>query len=303
WAGPDAGGRSLWAIPQFRRFMVVEPQSGSRLKVWSPEKDVVGYIDARLVGPSGESVWLEEHPTKPVRPIGLPGRSIGEKTYVRALPVYDEETEVRKAPNNTGLFIKESVVTSDGTEWYVVGDGGEYIRASEVRLPRPLAAAPLVGKWIDADLSEPTMVTAYEGGKVVYSGLAIRGVNGTPTPEGTFQILRRTADETMDSETIGIPRDSPKGYLLKNVLYTQYFTGDGASFHYNYWLGTFGYAGSHGCLGLNLEDSKWLWDWADIGTSVVIRSTGGNPESWGIAASAAAASDGQATSLGVTSRP
>ncbi|HEX2922916.1 MAG TPA: hypothetical protein VHS28_02675, partial [Chloroflexota bacterium] len=47
WAGPDAGGRSLWAIPQFRRFMVVEPQSGSRLKVWSPEKDVVGYIDAR----------------------------------------------------------------------------------------------------------------------------------------------------------------------------------------------------------------------------------------------------------------
>ncbi len=296
WAGPEEGARSLGTMDQFRRFMVVEPQSGSRLHVWSPEKDVLGYVDARLVGPSGPSVWMEPHPTKFVRSVQLPARSVGDKAYVRMLPVYDDETEVRRAPNNTALFVKESVVASDGTEWYVVGDG-EYIRASEVRLPRPLSGEPLQGRWIDADLSEPTMVTAYENGKVVYSAMAIKGVSGAPTPQGTFRILRRTADETMDSETIGIPRDSPNGYLLKNVLYTQYFTSDGASLHYNYWLGTFGYPGSHGCLGLSLEDSKWFWDWADIGTPVVVRSTGGNPGSWGIAAAAAAASDQQTAQL------
>jgi hypothetical protein len=28
--------------------------------------------------------------------------------------------------------------------------------------------------------------------------------------------------------------------------------------------------GSHGCLGLSLADSKWLWDWSTIGTPVVV---------------------------------
>jgi lipoprotein-anchoring transpeptidase ErfK/SrfK len=31
-------------------------------------------------------------------------------------------------------------------------------------------------------------------------------------------------------------------------------------------------AGSHGCLGLSLADSRWLWDWADIGTPVAIHA-------------------------------
>jgi lipoprotein-anchoring transpeptidase ErfK/SrfK len=74
----------------------------------------------------------------------------------------------------------------------------------------------------------------------------------------------------MDSSTIGIPRTSPGGYFLEDVLYTQYFTNDGASLHYNWWKGTFGYPGSHGCLGLNRDDAAWFWEWASIGTTVVI---------------------------------
>jgi len=73
--------------------------------------------------------------------------------------------------------------------------------------------------------------------------------------------------------TVGIPRESPNGYYVKNVLWTQYFTPDGASFHDNYWSSNFGGAGSHGCLGLNLADSKWLWDWARIGTPVVVNAS------------------------------
>jgi lipoprotein-anchoring transpeptidase ErfK/SrfK len=74
----------------------------------------------------------------------------------------------------------------------------------------------------------------------------------------------------MDSATIGIPRDSPRGYYLRDVLYTQYFTTDGAAIHYNYWSSHFGYAGTHGCLGVNLEDARWFWEWADVGTIVHI---------------------------------
>ena len=75
----------------------------------------------------------------------------------------------------------------------------------------------------------------------------------------------------MDSATLGIPRNAPGGYYLTDVLYTQYFTWDGASIHYNWWSGNFGYSGSHGCLGMNLEDSRWFWDWASTGTPLIIQ--------------------------------
>jgi hypothetical protein len=60
---------------------------------------------------------------------------------------------------------------------------------------------------------------------------------------------RRVPNEIMDSLTVGIPHNSPFGYYVKNVLYTQYFTPDGASLHDNYWSSNFGGAGSHGVLG------------------------------------------------------
>ena len=50
----------------------------------------------------------------------------------------------------------------------------------------------------------------------------------------------------MDSLTVGIPHDSPYGGLVKNVLWTQYFTDDGASLHDNYWSSNFGAAGRTG---------------------------------------------------------
>ena len=271
WSGPGSDASPLWQVPQFRRFMVVEPQNGNRLKVWSPEKDMIGWVEASTVGPSDPSIYVELaiRPPKVVRQIELPGRSVGSKTILRSLPLDYDEVEIRQLPNNTSVRVHREIETSDGTRWYEV-DNGDYLRTGEVRLPSPPTTI-LEGKWIDVDLSEPTIVTAYEGSTVVYTCLAIKGFSATPTRKGVFEIWNRVEDETMDSETIGIPRDAPGGYLLKHVLYTQYFTHDGASIHYNYWLGTFGYPGSHGCLGLNLQDSKWFWDWATLGTPVVVR--------------------------------
>ena len=101
------------------------------------------------------------------------------------------------------------------------------------------------GRWLLATLQPITRVEAYEGQTFVRKMLALRG----------------------------IPHDSPYGYLAKNVLWTQYFTADGSSFHDNYWSSNFGAAGSHGCLGLSLADSQWLWNWASIGTPVVVNSS------------------------------
>jgi lipoprotein-anchoring transpeptidase ErfK/SrfK len=104
----------------------------------------------------------------------------------------------------------------------------------------PERTEDFTGHWIDVNLSVPARVTAYEGDTPVNSFLTIKGAGPRPTPTGVFTILRRVANETMNSDTIGIPRFGAGGYYLTGVLFTQYFTGDGASLHYNYWSSMWG---------------------------------------------------------------
>ncbi len=197
------------------------------------------------------------------QPVQLPGRVVGDLN-LRSAPAVRADTLIRTLHHNEAVWVAESVVGEDGDAWYRMGDQ-EYVHAAEVRLPQP-PPQTFPGRWIDVDLDEPASLTAYEDDQPVYSALAIKGRALSETPAGQYHILRRVEDETMDSETLGIPHDDPHGYYLEHVLYTQYFTDDGASIHYNYWSSDFGYPGSHGCLGLSEEDAAWFWNWADTGT-------------------------------------
>jgi lipoprotein-anchoring transpeptidase ErfK/SrfK len=42
--------------------------------------------------------------------------------------------------------------------------------------------------------------------------------------------------------------------------------------HFAWWRTkeTIGRPGSHGCINMLLDDSRYLWDWATIGTPVLI---------------------------------
>ncbi|MGE3269341.1 MAG: L,D-transpeptidase [Chloroflexota bacterium] len=254
-------------------------QTANGLAYFQPDSQTAVFTDGwrhwALV--DGRQVtWAGQSPTPPVTAfepdtidaIDLPGRIVGTFN-IRSYPQVTPETLVRQLGHNTAVWVSASVRGADGDAWYRIGDG-EYVHSSGVRLPTPPPEMPS-GRWIDADLTIPAMVTAYEDGRAVYAALAIPGTKAFQTPTGTFQILRRVQNETMDSATIGIPRNSPNGYFLEDVLYTQYFTWDGASLHYNWWKGTFGYPGSHGCLGLNREDAEWFWDWAAMGTTLKVR--------------------------------
>lgn len=124
------------------------------------------------------------------------------------------------------------------------------------------------GKWLDVSLTPLQHIRAMQGDEEVMRDLVTAGLQGTTKP-GFYRILRRVYNETMDSRTIPNIGDS---YYLKDVLFTQYFTGDGAAIHYNWWGPPrgFGYPGSHGCLGMRYDGSKFLWEWASIGTPIVI---------------------------------
>jgi L,D-transpeptidase catalytic domain len=266
-AGPDASTDTLANVPQFSYLQVLGYQ-GDWAYVYNPRARGTAYAPSNALGPSDSPpAWVTAPPPTPVASVEEMGRTVGSAP-VAYYPVDDKFAYIASLGHNVPIMVHDRVQAPDGTTWYRIDDG--YLAAKSVRLPRA-ATQTFSGRWLDADLQEPAMLTAYDGGKMVMNTLAIKGTIANQTPTGVFHILRRVQDETMDSGTLGINPHGPGGYHLEHVLNTQYFTNDGASIHYNYWSSNFGYSGSHGCLGLDLQDSQFLWNWADIGTPVVIR--------------------------------
>lgn len=142
-----------------------------------------------------------------------------------------------------------------------------------VTVPIPAGVAP--GQhWVDVNLSQQ-VACAMSGGDIVRVVLVTTGMPGWETPQGQFRILYRVADETMTSAGIGIPIDSPDGYDLDHVLYTQYFTYEGHALHDNYWrpLSVFGHTPtSHGCVGMVEGDAHFMWSWVGVGDLVNIHA-------------------------------
>jgi L,D-transpeptidase catalytic domain len=267
-AGPDVNSERLATVPQFSYLQILD-YSGEWARVYDPRARGTAYIQSNLVGESSPPpAWVTAPPPPATASIEQMGRSVGNSP-VAFYPVDDRFAYTSRLGHNVPILVHDRVQGADGSTWYRVDQG--YLQAASVRLPRA-PAQMLSGRWIDADLAEPAMLVAYEGGRAVRNMLAIKGTRANQTPTGTFTIGRRVADETMNSETLGVPRNHPDGYYLEHVLHTQYFTSDGASIHYNYWSSNFGYSGSHGCLGLNLADSEYMWNWASIGTRIVIHN-------------------------------
>lgn len=114
-------------------------------------------------------------------------------------------------------------------------------------------------RMITVDLSDQKAYF-YQDGVVVYTALVSTGLSGTPTNIGTHRIWRRVANETM----------SGPGYSLDRVYNTQYFDSEGEALHYAWWHKNFGRPMSHGCVNMNLADSKFAWDFGFIGMVVKV---------------------------------
>jgi lipoprotein-anchoring transpeptidase ErfK/SrfK len=96
-----------------------------------------------------------------------------------------------------------------------------------------------------------------------------------PTPVGTYTVLARERDVVMDSSTVGIPVDSPDGYVL-DVEYAVRFTQRGLFVHSAPWaVNQLGYENvSHGCIGLSTEDAEWYFNTVHVGDPIIVRENG-----------------------------
>jgi hypothetical protein len=227
-SAPDADSEPVASLRQFT-YLAVTRYHGEWAEVLNPRTRVTGFIPSDAIGPTDPPPpYVTADPPPATDEINLAGRAVrGAALSFYTTP--DPGAEIENLANNTRVSIADSVEGDDGGTWYRTTEG-DYLPDSAVRLPRP-PTRQFTGRWIDVDLNEPAMLVAYDGDTPVLTTLSIHGAGRTPTPVGVFRIQRRVANETMNSDTIGIPRFGPGGYYLTNVLFTQYFTSDGASIH------------------------------------------------------------------------
>ncbi|MDU0347240.1 L,D-transpeptidase [Actinomyces sp. MRS3W] len=118
-------------------------------------------------------------------------------------------------------------------------------------------------KWVDINLSNKT-VTAYEGATVVRGPVYIvDGAAETPTVTGTYHVYLQYETQTMRGQNA-----DGTDYETEGVPWISYFY-QGYALHGAPWRSSWGFSGSHGCLNMPVAEAKWIYDWAEIGTTVV----------------------------------
>jgi len=113
-------------------------------------------------------------------------------------------------------------------------------------------------RWIEINLSSQRL-TAWQGGKAVFSATVSTGKASTPTYPGIFAIQRKLVSDRMRGP----------GYDVPNVPYSMYYYG-GYAIHGAYWHNRFGTPVSHGCTNMRPKDAQFVYNFASVGTPVLI---------------------------------
>ena len=115
-------------------------------------------------------------------------------------------------------------------------------------------------RWIEIDLSKQRLI-AWKGNRPVYAVIISTGKSSTPTPTGIFSIQTRYRTTRMSGD----------GYDVPDVPYAMFYDR-GYAIHGADWHNSFGTPVSHGCTNVAVNHARWLYNWASVGTPVVVRN-------------------------------
>jgi lipoprotein-anchoring transpeptidase ErfK/SrfK len=113
-------------------------------------------------------------------------------------------------------------------------------------------------RWIQVNISNQRLV-AWEGSNPVYAVRVSTGKKKTPTLGGIFNIQTKLLKTRMRGD----------GYDTPNVPHVMYYSG-GYGIHGAYWHRSFGTPVSRGCVNVAPNHAKWLYNWASVGTPVIV---------------------------------
>lgn len=131
--------------------------------------------------------------------------------------------------------------------------------------PKPATGG---GKKIVISISRQHL-WAYSGDKVVFSFVASTGMAKSPTAPGTYKVLDKIPMAYASTWDLQMPYWLGIYYVgrIENGIHALPILSNGQRL----WAGLLGRPASFGCVILDTAAAKKLYDWADIGTPVVIQ--------------------------------
>lgn len=150
----------------------------------------------------------------------------------------------------------------------VLGAGGMQFNTPLGSVPFQSVTPAAFDKVLISDITTKKM-WAYQNGQLVNSFLVSAGAPATPTPVGEFHVYAKFTVQDMS----GFNPNGTK-YFQPKVPWVSYFY-QGSAVHGVYWhpLSWFGVNNSsHGCIGLPVDQAKWVFDWAPVGTTVIVHT-------------------------------
>jgi LysM repeat protein len=124
------------------------------------------------------------------------------------------------------------------------------------------------GKRIVIDLSEQHLY-AYQGGTLVYSFVASTGMPGAATQPGTYSVLDKYPNAYASTWNLQMPHWLGIYWAgtLENGIHALPIMANGQRL----WAGYLGTPVSYGCVILGVQEAAQLYEWAQVGTPVIIQ--------------------------------
>ena len=127
------------------------------------------------------------------------------------------------------------------------------------------ADAPSGGPKVIYVVTDDQKLYAWEGNQLVHEFDVVTGRPGKETEAGVFAINRKYEDYTSKAYGAEMP-------------FTMFFTLDGKAIHGTNWATVRSYiheyiseqVGSMGCVGLTRENAETMFNWAPMGTRIVV---------------------------------
>jgi len=195
-------------------------------------------------------------------------------TYLSPEPVQTKKTPGFEGDDYTGNALQNHQVvqvydtaTVGDQEWYMIGPE-EWIHQNVLARVVPVTTPPegVPGdRWIEVNLYEQTL-SVYDNRQLVFATLIASGLEPFWTRPGLFQIYEKHESTPMRG---AFEADRSDAYYLEDVPWTMYYD-EARALHGAYWRANLGFPQSHGCVNLSVGDSRWIFDWAEIGDWVYV---------------------------------
>ena len=259
----EPGIVAMWLVAQ-----PVEEEDGARLALAVREEAVRAYLDGLSSQLTGE-VALDVEETLPAIQAAV---EAGESQATAALTHPPRSYTVQPGDTLMSVARAHGFPVWQLTEANPSVEPGELRPGQQIVIPSidTLFPFPLItGSRIVVDISDQHL-RAYVGETLLHDFLCSTGIASSPTITGTFQILSKEENAYASGwdlwmpNFMGIYRSGP-GFT--NGIHALPTLSSGARL----WEGYLGRPVSYGCIVIGLDEAATLYEWAELGTMVVIR--------------------------------